>query len=426
MYIMTFHSPVCLHVLAAHNSRFLPFPHRTVANFLLFLVNIDAIFVLFVSFLLPNASHFWILFPLFCHFTLTLHGVFSSRARLLHWNTSLGSVLHSQLLSPHPPTWVLLPHQRWPCLLMYTALVFIPCFTAGRLSSPFPQWRTPLPVLSHLPPLLPVSCLFHHKAVWSCPLFLSKWFLLFWGMSSFLLPPSQQPAILCFSLGSQQSFSAFPWPWLEPLGLSTGVCLLSHHFPQVLVPWLSPSLSRLLIPTVNRDSSLPGQVPYVSGLRGGTHRLPESFWLGGMSLSVWESLECPSGWLWMFGVHQKRDLSESHTATPLVRSHLVPGSVESREGQPAHMAPEPSLKLDPITSCSRFWNVLTLVMVCPTSSLYRKQTCWNHRRKQACSSCISGWGWKWSARNQLCLIYYTGNSLVALCLVVLTLQGALS
>lgn len=425
MYIMTFHSPVCLHVLAAHNSRFLPFPHRTVANFLLFLVNIDAIFVLFVSFLLPNASHFWILFPLFCHFTLTLHGVFSSCARLLHWNTSLGSGLHSQLLSPHPPTWVLLPHQRWPCLLMYTALVFIPCFTAGRLSSPFPQWRTPLPVLSHLPP-------FYQWAASSITkLFGVALFSSLNDSSCFgACPLSFSPPL------SSQLSSASPWEASSPSQPSPG-------------PGWSPLASAqgsASSPIIFHKCWCPGCPPLSadcwSPLWTGTHLCQARchMWVdwgeaptGCQKVFGWEG--CPS----VFGSHSsvlqagceclgstRKEVWVSHTATPLVRSHLVPGSVESREGQPAHMAPEPSLKLDPITSCSRFWNVLTLVMVCPTSSLYRKQTCWNHRRKQACSSCISGWGWKWSARNQLCLIYYTGNSLVALCLVVLTLQGALS
>lgn len=132
-------------MLAAHSSSFLPFPHCIGANFLLFLLNTDAIFVLFVSLIFPNASLFWILFPHFCHFTLTLHGVFSSPARLLHWNISLGPVFHSQLLSHHSPTWAQLPYWRQPCISIYTALFFIPYFAVRRLSSPFsclPQWRT--------------------------------------------------------------------------------------------------------------------------------------------------------------------------------------------------------------------------------------------------------------------------------------------
>lgn len=75
---------------------------------------------------------------------------------------------------------------------------------------------------------------------------------------------------------------------------------------------------------------------------GGHPHLLEYFSLGGMSLSAWESLECPSAWLWKFGPSQKRGLSESHTATPLVRSHLIPGSVESRQGPAcSHGSPSP-------------------------------------------------------------------------------------
>ncbi|KAI1239445.1 hypothetical protein IHE44_0012567 [Lamprotornis superbus] len=69
----------------------------------------------------------------------------------------------------------------------------------------------------------------------------------------------RHPAVLCLSLGSQQSFPAFAWPWLEPLGHSTGVCLLSHRFPQVLVPWLSPPLSGSLIPTVAFGPCISGE-----------------------------------------------------------------------------------------------------------------------------------------------------------------------
>lgn len=155
----------------------------------------------------------------------------------------------------------------------------LPCFLSPTLQ------LGDFPLLSHVslsgghvsarpesPLPLALSCVFHHKAVWSHPLFLSKWFFISWGMSPFLLSSSQQPALLCLSLGSQQSFPAFPWPWLEPFGPSTGVCLLSHHFPQVLVPRLSPSLSSSLIPpTVNRSWSLTGPGTTCDWAEGGTH-----------------------------------------------------------------------------------------------------------------------------------------------------------
>lgn len=114
------------------------------------------------------------------------------------------------------------------------------------------------PVLSPESPLLlpPVSCLFHHKA-----LFLSKLFLLSWGMSPLLLPSSQQPALLCLSLEGQQSFPAFPGPGWSPLASVQGSAsspIIFHKCWWKMVPCLSPSLSSSLIPTVSRDSALAG------------------------------------------------------------------------------------------------------------------------------------------------------------------------
>lgn len=146
--------------------------------------------------------------------------------------------------SHHPPTWGQLPHQRRPCLSIYTACFLSPTLQLGDfpLLSSSVEDRS-LPVLSHLSPSPPVIFLFHHKAVWSCPLFLSKRFLTLGASPLSFSPP----------LTSQLSFPTLLWPWLEPLGLSTGVCLHFLHFPQVLVPLAVP-----LSQTVNTDSSLAG------------------------------------------------------------------------------------------------------------------------------------------------------------------------
>lgn len=263
---------------------------------------------------------------------------------LLHWNPSLGPFLHSQLISHHPPTWAQLLHQRQPCLLIYTALILSPTLQLGDF-----------PLLSHVslsegcvspspesPLLLPlVSCLFHHRTVWSCPLFLSKQFLLSWGMSPLLLPSSLplpgKPAVLP---SLTLALAGAPWPQcrdlppLPPFSTSSGALCV-------------PLSQQLTDPHCKRDSAQAGPGTMLSGLRGGTHRLPEDFSLGGMALSVWESLECPvSAWLWKFWASQKRGLSESHTATPLVRSHLVLGSVESRGPSLLTWLPKSSLLLE--------------------------------------------------------------------------------
>lgn len=111
-------------------------------------------------------------------------------------------------------------------------LFFIPYFAVRRLSSPFlvsggqvsPSPESPLP----FPPVI--------------YLFVTKLFGVALSSSqNDSSPLGASPLSFSPPLTSQVSFPTLPWPWLEPLGLSTGVCLHFLHFPQVLVPWLSPS-----------------------------------------------------------------------------------------------------------------------------------------------------------------------------------------
>lgn len=123
-------------------------------------------------------------------------------------------------------------------------LFFIPCFAVRRLSSPFLVSGGQVSSSPESPlPLPPVIYLFHHKAVWSCPLFLSKRFLTSWGKSAFLLPSSHQPALLP---NLAVALAGAPWP---------------QHRGLPPLPSFSTSAGALAVPlsqTVNRDSSLAG------------------------------------------------------------------------------------------------------------------------------------------------------------------------
>lgn len=254
---------------------------------------------------------------------------------------SLGPVVDSC----HPPSWAQLPHQRQPCLLIYTTLILSPALQLGD----FPLIShvslsgghvSPSPESSLL--LSPVSCLFHHKGVWSCPLFLSCL-----GACP-LLPSSQQPALLCLSLGSQQSFPAFPWLWLEPLGLSPGICLPSHHVPLVLVPCLSLSLSSSLIPTVNRDSPLAGPGTMCEWAEGRHPQTARRFQPERDEISLRVTQVSFSLAVKVWGQPEKRFEWESHCCT-FGKVHIW--SLDQRRverAQPTHMAPQ-------VLSASRSW-----------------------------------------------------------------------
>lgn len=227
-------------------------------------------------------SHFSVTFP------LTLHGVFSSPALKPQFGALSSFSAHLS-----PPSH-LGPAASPEATMSFNihCLDFIPYFAVTLLShvslsegrvSPSPESPLLLPL---------VSCLFHHRAVWSCPLFLSKQFLLSWGMSPLLLPSSLplpgKPAVLP---SLTLALAGAPWPQcrdlppLPPFSTSSGALCV-------------PLSQQLTDPHCKRDSAQAGPGTMLSGLRGGTHRLPEDFSLGEMALSVWESLECPvSAWL---------------------------------------------------------------------------------------------------------------------------------
>lgn len=150
-----------LYVLAAHISNLLRFPHYIVINFPLFFLDVDATFLLFVSLFLPNASLFWILFPLFCPCTLTLQGGFSSPTQSLCWSTILGPIFCSQSVSHLGPAASPNPTMSFH----WFTLFFTPCSQLGAsFSLCLPQdrtglsqpWVLPLPPTRELP--LPSQC----------------------------------------------------------------------------------------------------------------------------------------------------------------------------------------------------------------------------------------------------------------------------
>lgn len=264
---------------------------------------------------------------------------------LLHWNPSLGPFLHSQLISHHPPTWAQLLHQRQPCLLIYTALILSPTLQLGDF-----------PLLSHVslsegrvspspesPLLLPlVSCLFHHRAVWSCPLFLSKQFLLSWGMSPLFLPSSLplpgKPAVLP---SLTLALAGAPWPQcrdlppLPPFSTSSGALCV-------------PLSQQLTDPHCKRDSS--GRARHHAEWAEGRHpqaaRRFQPGRDGPQCLGVtWVS--CVSLAVKVLGQPEKRFEWHSYCYT-FGKVTFGPWISGEQRAQPAHMAPQ-------VLSASRGW-----------------------------------------------------------------------
>lgn len=430
MHVIPFHSPPTLRVLPEHcvgsthhHSNLLHLSQWVIINFLLFLLSIEAVLLLFVSLFLSDL-HLLNSVP----FSLSLlakalQGGFSSPTRSPSWSAVLGSVSCPQALTDHPPMWAQLPLQTPPYLLILPALLFIPSLQFGACLPPAsltrrpvspvclsqPWWLSPPPA-SELP-LSSENCL---------EFLLLKCFLIC-GETTF--SSSFQQAALKASSACPWEARSPPRPCTasgrRPLSPGAGAFSPIYYFPQILG---CPTLQQLadvhckwgLIlspPSQNGAPATPRQRPAgwggQQGQAGGLRYRHPNCSLCRLYLGIQKPFEFPSAQLWKFEASQMRGFSGGQVVRPLVVVTFGPKSVDSSGGQTcSHWLPGPLLKGSQLKSnlawgSEMFWQLLWYVLfpACTGSRLR------NHRRTQACSSCISGWGWKWSARNQLYLIY---------------------